>query len=82
MNAFRFQTVPTVVVEFGAARRLGALLREQFPAGKRLCVVTDAFLHKSGLLAPALADLAKHDWQVSVIDDVIADRKAHGGLAR
>ena len=27
MNAFRFQTVPTMVVEFGAARRLGALLR-------------------------------------------------------
>lgn len=77
MNAFRFQTVPTVVVEFGAARRLGALLREQFPAGKRLCVVTDGFLHKSGLLAPALADLAKHDWQVSVIDDVIADPPEH-----
>ena len=30
MNPFRFQTVPTVVVEFGAARRLGALLREAF----------------------------------------------------
>ncbi|AKC71606.1 iron-containing alcohol dehydrogenase [Pandoraea oxalativorans] len=77
MNAFRFQTVPTVVVEFGAARRLGALLREQFPSGKRLCVVTDGFLHKSGLLAPALADLTKHDWQVSVIDDVIADPPEH-----
>lgn len=77
MNAFRFQTVPTVVVEFGAARRLGALLREQFPAGRRLCVVTDGFLHKSGLLTPALADLAKHDWQVSVIDDVIADPPEH-----
>jgi alcohol dehydrogenase class IV len=77
MNAFRFQTVPTVVVEFGAARRLGALLREQYPTGQRLCVVTDGFLHKSGLLAPALADLAKHDWQVSVIDDVIADPPEH-----
>lgn len=77
MNAFRFQTVPTVVVEFGAARRLGALLREQYPTGQRLCVVTDGFLHKSGLLAPALADLARHDWQVSVIDDVIADPPEH-----
>ncbi|MGR9577741.1 iron-containing alcohol dehydrogenase [Pandoraea sputorum] len=77
MNAFRFQTVPTVVVEFGAARRLGALLREQFASAKRLCVVTDGFLHKSGLLAPALADLTKHDWQVSVIDDVIADPPEH-----
>jgi alcohol dehydrogenase class IV len=77
MNAFRFQTVPTVVVEFGAARRLGALLREQYPTGQRVCVVTDGFLHKSGLLAPALADLARHDWQVSVIDDVIADPPEH-----
>ncbi|WP_374621172.1 iron-containing alcohol dehydrogenase [Pandoraea sp.] len=77
MNAFRFQTVPTVVVEFGAARRLGALMREQYPTGTRLCVVTDGFLHKSGLLSPALADLAKHDWQVSVIDDVIADPPEH-----
>lgn len=77
MNAFRFQTVPTVVVEFGAARRLGALLREQYPTGTRLCVVTDGFLHKSGLLSPALADLARHGWQVSVIDDVIADPPEH-----
>ncbi|VVE07756.1 Long-chain-alcohol dehydrogenase 1 [Pandoraea cepalis] len=77
MNAFRFQTVPTVVVEFGAARRLGALLREQYPTGTRLCVVTDGFLHKSGLLSPALTDLARHGWQVSVIDDVIADPPEH-----
>lgn len=77
MNPFRFQTVPTLVTEFGAARRLGALLREQFPSLTRLCVVTDGFLHKSGLLNPALADLAKHDWQVSVIDDVIADPPEH-----
>ncbi|MDR6391578.1 alcohol dehydrogenase [Paraburkholderia phenoliruptrix] len=73
MNAFRFQTVPTLVVEFGAARRLGALLRAQFPALERLCVVTDGFLHHSGLLNPALADLAAHGWNATVIDDVIAD---------
>ncbi len=77
MNAFRFQTVPTLVVEYGAARRLGSLLREQFPALTRLCVVTDDFLHRSGLLDPALADLAAHGWQVSVIDDVIADPPEH-----
>jgi alcohol dehydrogenase class IV len=77
MNPFRFQTVPTVLVEFGAARRLGALLREQFPTLSRVCVVTDAFLVKSGLLSPALADLAAHDWQVNLIDDVIADPPEH-----
>ena len=77
MNTFRFQTVPTLVVEYGAARRLGSLLREQFPALTRLCVVTDSFLHRSGLLNPALADLAAHGWQVTVIDDVIADPPEH-----
>lgn len=77
MNPFRFQTVPTVVVEFGAARRLGALLREAFAQAHRLCVVTDGFLAKSGLLAPALEDLARHGWQVTVIDDVIADPPEH-----
>jgi alcohol dehydrogenase len=76
MNAFRFQTVPTMVVEFGAARRLGALLRGQFPALTRVCVVTDGFLHQSGLLNPALADLAAHD-MFGRIDDVIADPPEH-----
>lgn len=77
MNTFRFQTVPTLVVEYGAARRLGSLLREQFSGLTRLCVVTDSFLHRSGLLNPALADLAAHGWQVTVIDDVIADPPEH-----
>jgi len=77
MNPFQFRTVPTQIVEFGAARRLGALLRERFPALVRLCVVTDAFLHRSGVLAPALESLAAHGWQVTVIDDVIADPPEH-----
>ncbi|HTJ92196.1 MAG TPA: iron-containing alcohol dehydrogenase [Pararobbsia sp.] len=72
-NPFRFQTVPTVIVEFGAARRLGSLLRERYPRATRIGVVTDGFLHRSGVLAPALKDLVAHGWQVSVIDDVIAD---------
>ena len=57
MNPFKFQTVPSLVVEFGAARRIGAILRERYTQS-RLCLVTDGFLHKSGLLAPALASLA------------------------
>ena len=36
-------------------------------------MVTDGFLHHSGLLNPALADLAAHGWNATVIDDVIAD---------
>ncbi len=77
MNAFRFQTVPTIVVESGAARRLGELLREQYPARTRLCVVTDGFLAQSGLLAPALDNLAAHGWDVTLIADVIADPPEH-----
>ncbi len=52
-------------------------LRAQFPSLTRLCVVTDGFLHQSGLLNPALADLAAHGWNVTVIDDVIADPPEH-----
>ena len=76
-NAFRFQTVPTLVVEFGAARRLGALLREHFASLKRIGVITDGFLHRSGMLAPALESLAANGWEVTVIDDVIADPPEH-----
>lgn len=71
-TAFEFRTVPALIVEFGAARRLGALLRERF-AQTRICLVTDSFLHRSGLLAPALASLDAAGWQVQVIDDVVAD---------
>lgn len=77
MNAFRFQTVPNLIVEFGAARRLGELLREQYPAMSRVCVVTDGFLRQSGLIDPALANLNARGWTVSVIDDVIADPPEH-----
>jgi len=77
MSSFRFQTAPTILVEAGAANRLGVILRESFPDLTRLCVVTDAFLHRSGLLERALANLAAHGWQVTVIDDVIADPPEH-----
>ncbi|MFY9477571.1 MAG: iron-containing alcohol dehydrogenase [Aquabacterium sp.] len=76
MNPFKFQTVPSLVVEFGAARRIGAILRERYTQ-TRLCLVTDGFLYKSGLLNPALASLAEHGWQVTVIDDVVADPPEH-----
>jgi len=72
MNPFEFRTVPAILVEFGAARCLGVLLRERF-VQTRLCLVTDVFLHRSGLLAPALASLKEAGWQVQVIDDVVAD---------
>lgn len=77
MNAFSFTTVPSLIVEYGSARRLGALLRERHRNERRLVLVTDRFLHESGLIAPALENLAAHDWRVTVIDDVIADPPDH-----
>ncbi|WP_429259505.1 iron-containing alcohol dehydrogenase [Paraburkholderia sp. GAS334] len=77
MRSFSFQTVPNIVVEFGAARRLGVVLRETCPSQTRLCVVTDHALLGSGLLDAALADLRAHGWDVTVIDDVIADPPEH-----
>ncbi len=72
MTPFEFRTVPSVIVEYGGARRLGAILRERFNL-TRLCVVTDSFLHRSGMLTPALLSLHEAGWQVEVIDDVVAD---------
>jgi alcohol dehydrogenase len=80
VNPFDFRTVANIRVETGAAQRLGALLREQFP-GDRLCLVTDRFLHESGLLDPALANLQTHGWHVQIIDDVVADPPDHVVLA-
>ena len=72
MSNFEFRTVPSVFVEFGAHRRIGKILIERFEQ-KRICLVTDSFLHKSGLLAPALESLREVGCQIQVIDDVVAD---------
>jgi alcohol dehydrogenase len=77
MQSFSFRTVPSIVVETGAARRLGALLAESFPGKSRICVVTDGFLRGSGLLDPAFSNLRVHGWDVTVIDDVVADPPEH-----
>lgn len=80
MSPFEFRTVPSVLVEAGVAARLGTVLRERF-ALQRLCLVTDRFLHRSGLLDPALASLKAAGWTVQVIDDVVADPPDHVVLA-
>ena len=72
MGSFVFQTVPTILVQAGAAASLGELLQKRFAPG-RACVVTDKFLYTSGLLQPALDSLARTGWTVLVISDVQAD---------
>ena len=76
MRAFSFQTVPQIVVQVGAAAQLGQLLAKRYTPG-RTCVITDAFLHRSGLLAPALASLRDSGFNVLVVDDVQADPPDH-----
>ncbi|MVW79474.1 iron-containing alcohol dehydrogenase [Bordetella sp. 02P26C-1] len=76
MQRFEFSTVPQLIVELGAAQRLGSLLRAKYKQ-TRLCLVTDKFLHQSGLLDPALSDLRASGWEVTVIDDVVADPPDH-----
>lgn len=77
MIAFDFRTVPAIRVETGAAKRLGALLRSHFPTQTRLCLVTDKFLHESGLLDPALMNLQTQGWTVHIVNDVVADPPEH-----
>ena len=72
MRSFSFQTVPQIVVQVGAAAQLGELLSKRYTPG-RACVITDAFLHRSGLLTPALASLRGSGFEVLVVDDVQAD---------
>ncbi|MBE0693311.1 MAG: iron-containing alcohol dehydrogenase [Aquamicrobium sp.] len=72
MRAFDFATVPHIHVQWGGAARLGELMKGWFPAG-RVLVVTDRFLHGSGLLNEALASLATHGYPAVVFDAVEAD---------
>ena len=76
MTMFSFQTVPQIIMQTGAAAALGPLLAKRFKPG-RVCVITDAFLHRSGLLNPALASLNNAGSAVQVVDDVQADPPDH-----
>ena len=76
MRSFSFQTVPQIVVQVGAAAQLGELLAKRYTPA-RACVITDAFLHRSGLLTPALASLRGSGFDVLVVDDVQADPPDH-----
>src|SRR5690242_15210489 len=73
MNPFVFQTVPNIVSEFGVARRLGTFLREQKYNQRRAAVLTDRFLHESGVIRPALENLQANGIEAVVVDNVVAD---------
>lgn len=71
MQAFTFNTTPSIVFEAGSAKRFGAI------AGKRLgptvLFVTDPGLHKLGLCDAAIASLESVGASVAIFDSVEAD---------
>ncbi|WP_422077748.1 iron-containing alcohol dehydrogenase [Vannielia sp.] len=74
--SFTFDTPGSMLVEWGGAARIGALLSGWFTQ-RNLLIVTDRFLHENGLLAPALASLEAEGFAVSVFDSVVADPPEH-----
>lgn len=71
MQAFTFNTTPSIVFEAGSAKRFGAI------AGKRLgptvLFVTDPGLRKLGLCDAAIASLESVGASVAIFDSVEAD---------
>ncbi|WP_198143157.1 MULTISPECIES: iron-containing alcohol dehydrogenase [Paracoccus] len=61
-----------MLVEWGGAQRLGTLLSEWFEQ-RKLLIVTDRFLHQSGLLDLAKVSLQSAGFEITVFDDVVAD---------
>ncbi|HKT62709.1 MAG TPA: alcohol dehydrogenase, partial [Burkholderia sp.] len=56
-NSMRFETVPSILQEWGCVRRLGQVMAE-WTDRRNVLIVTDAGLHKAGVLEPAKASLA------------------------
>jgi len=69
---FSFRAVPSMLAEWGGARRLGAILADWRPE-RNLLLVTDAGLHRVGVLEPAKRSLDQAGFHVTVFDAVVAD---------
>jgi alcohol dehydrogenase len=70
---FSFSTVPNIVCEPGAAKKLGALARQHFSSARRALIVTDAGFLKTGLVDAPVADLRAAGFEVRLYTDVLAD---------
>ncbi|MES2105683.1 MAG: iron-containing alcohol dehydrogenase [Pseudomonadota bacterium] len=73
MNNFEFRTVPYIVSQIGAAKQLGELIAQHYPAVRRVLLVTDAGFLKTGLVHPVIASLENKKLNVAVFSDVLAD---------
>ncbi|WP_292932742.1 iron-containing alcohol dehydrogenase [Noviherbaspirillum sp.] len=72
-NAFSFSTVPHIVSEPGAAKRIGVYVSQHFPTARRALVVTDAGFLKTGLVDAPIAALQDAGLTVNIFSDVLAD---------
>ena len=72
MTNFQFETVKTILNEWGASRRLGQLLAPLFPA-RRALVVSDRGFLNSGNLSPALDSLKAAGYSIDIFDEVVPD---------
>lgn len=72
-NPFGFSTVPNIVCELGAAKRLGPLVAQYFPTARRALIVTDAGFQKTGLLQVPADSLIRAGLAIHICADVVAD---------
>lgn len=70
---FSFSTVPHLVSEAGASKRLGEHVRTRFPSAKRALIVTDPGFLRTGLVQPVVDSLVAQQIAVAVYSDVVAD---------
>jgi alcohol dehydrogenase len=73
INNFTFSTVPHLISESGAAKRLGELVGQFFPTTRRALIVTDAGFLKTGHVDAPLASLRATGLAVNIYSDVVAD---------
>jgi alcohol dehydrogenase len=70
---FSFSTVSNILCEAGSAKRLGPIIAQQFPAARRILVVTDKGFLATGLVNAPVASLESAGLSVQIFSDVIAD---------
>ncbi|MES2900957.1 MAG: iron-containing alcohol dehydrogenase [Pseudomonadota bacterium] len=78
---FTFSTVPHLVSESGAVRKLGDLVSGRFPSARRALLVTDPGFLRTGLLEAPITSMEQAGIHVHVYSDVIADPPEHVVLA-
>jgi len=77
MTSFSFATVPTIHCAPGATKELGRELRAQFPDVRRVFLVTDQGLLRTGLADAPIASMSAAMFHVKQFADVLADPPEH-----